>query len=167
MVPDSDASSGSAHTAAAWVRRLVIAAAIALGAWLLVVAASRSETSLDQGSTDPIVAERFPLPDAQAPTQSQVGITLQPGYEGSLHINGVEIPEEQVDGALDPATADPEAIKQFGIRPNNRNRIWFTPGSSKVFTELPTGRMLITVHYHRDRQPGVEPGTVSWVVTVV
>lgn len=167
MDSDSEAPTGSAQTVAAWVRRLLIAAAIALGAWLLVVAADRSETSLDQGSSDPIVAERFPLPDAQAPTQSQVGITLQPGYEGSLHINGVEIPEDQIDGALDPATADPDAIKQHGIRPNNRNRIWFTPGRGKVFGELPTGRMLITVHYHRDRQPGVDPGTVSWVVTVV
>lgn len=167
MASDPTTPTDTNRTARAWVRRILVAVAIAFGAWLLVVAANRSETGLERGSSDPVVAERFPLPDAQAPTQSQVGISLQPGFEGTLYLNGVEIPEEQIDGALDPATADPADLRRHGVRPNNRNRVWFTPGPGKVFTELPTGRLLITVDYHRDRRPGVDGGTVSWMVTVV
>src|SRR5699024_2287193 len=97
-----------AGTAPAWIRRLIIAVALAFGVWLLVVAANRSETGLDRGGDDPVVAERFPLPDAQAPSQSQIGVTLEPGFEGSLSLNGVVIPEAQLDGALDPATTSEE-----------------------------------------------------------
>lgn len=162
-----DAPTASSSTARTWIRRIVIAAALAFGVWLLVIAANRSDTAVERGGEDPVVAERFPLPDAQAPSQSQIGVTLRPGFEGTMTIGGVAIPEAQLDGALDPETADPNLIRQHGVRPNNRNRLWFTPAPGKVFDELPTGDLLITVSYHRERQPGVDPGSVSWRVTVV
>lgn len=167
MTVEGTSAPAPAGSARAWLRLVVIAMALAFGVWLLVVAAGRSETGLEQGSGDPVVAQRFPPPDAQAPSQSQIGITLQPGYEGSLTVGGVTIPEEELDGALDPATADPQLIRERGIRPNNRNRVWFTPGTGKVFEELPVGELVITVSYHREHQPAVDPGAVSWVVTIV
>jgi len=149
-----------------WFRRFVIAAALALGVWLLVIAANRSEHGLEQGSSDPVVVERFPLPDAQAPSQSQVGVVLQPGYDGTLFINGTRVPEAELDGAQDPTEMDPKDLERYGVRPNNRHRLYFTPGRGKVFDELPKGKAVVTVQYHKDRQPGVDTGTVSWTITV-
>lgn len=149
-----------------WVRRAVIAVAL-LGAFaFVVVSCNRSEVTLNQGGGDARVVTRFPLPDAQAPRQSQVGIELQPGYDGTLLINGTGIPETQLDGASDPTKVDPAILRQFGVRPNNRNRLFFTPGPGKVFTELPKGKVVITAQFHKDRQPGVDQGTASWTITV-
>lgn len=147
-------------------RRVVIVLAIAFGVWLLMLAASRDDTTLEKGTGDPRVVVQFPLADAQAPRQTQVGVELVEGYTGVLAINGTPIPEEQLEGARDPASLSAEELKQYGVRPNNRNRLFFTPGEGKVFESIPLGKVTVTVNYYRDRQVGTDSGTYTWTFEV-
>lgn len=150
-------------------RRVFIVLAIGFGVFLLFIAAGRDNTTIDDDTGNERVSSRFPLPNAQAPRQTQVGVNLQEGFDGSLVINGIPIPEEELDGALDPETVSSEQREQldnFEIRPNNRNRLFFTPGPDKVFESIPKGEVTVTVSYHRDRQPGVDSGAYTWSFTV-
>ncbi len=57
------------------------------------------ETGGGQDDLDPaVIISLFPTSDAQALRQTEVGADLAQGYDGRLTINGVEIPEEQMDG---------------------------------------------------------------------
>jgi hypothetical protein len=143
-------------------RRVFIVLVIAFGVWLLMVAAGRDDASLEKGTGNPRVAMQIPLPDGQAQRQTQVGVELVEGYTGVLAINGTPIPEDQLDGARDPASMSPEELKKYGVRPNNRNRLIFTPGPGKVFEAIPLGEVTVTVNYYRDRQVGAEGGTYTW-----
>lgn len=143
-------------------RRVVIVLAIAFGVWLLMLAAARDDTTLEKGTGNPRVAMQLPLPDSQAQRQTQVGVELAEGFTGVLAINGTPIPEEQLDGARDPASMSADDLKKYGVRPNNRNRLIFTPGPGKVFEAIPLGDVTVTVNYHLDRQPGTEAGTYIW-----
>ena len=147
-------------------RRVLIVLAIAFGVWLVAIAAQRDDDSLSHGTGNPRVVSTFPLLDAQAPSQTQVGVQLMEGFDGVLAINGTPIPEAQLDGARDPAQMTPEEIDRLGIRPNNRNRVYFTPGPGKVFKSIPKGKVTVTVNFFRDRQPGVDAGTFTWTFTV-
>jgi len=147
-------------------RRVVIVLAVAFGIFLLTLAAKRDDTTIEQDTGDARVVARFPVPAAQAPSQTQVGVTLLEGFDGVLAINGTPIPEEQLDGARDPATLTADQLEKYGVRTNNRNRLFFTPGPDKVFESIPTGEVTVTVNYHRDRQPGVDAGTHTWTFTV-
>lgn len=147
-------------------RRVLIVLAIGFGVFLLAVAANRDDTTIDAGTGDERVVTQFPPADGQAPRQTQVGVELTEGFTGVLAINGTPIPEEQLDGARDPASMTSDDLKQYGIRPNNRNRLFFTPGPGKVFESIPLGEVTVTVNYYRDRQEAVDPGGHSWTFTV-
>lgn len=147
-------------------RRVFIVLLIAFGVWLLVLANQRDDDALERGTGNAMVISSFPLPDAQAPSQTQVGVQLKEGFDGVLAINGTPIPEEQLDGARDPSTMTPAQLEQLGIRPNNRNRLFFTPGPDKVFESIPKGKVSVMVNYYRDRQPGVDAGTFTWSFVV-
>lgn len=149
-----------------WSRRLFIAVALVFAGFLMVKAAQGSGAGLNVGDKNPVVVRQIPLPGAQVPYQSTVGLVLKPDYEGTMMINGVPIPEAQLEGAQDPSTLSAAALRKYGIRPNNRNRVVFTPGEGKTFTRLPEGRVVVTINYHRDRQPGVDAGIISWTFTV-
>lgn len=147
-------------------RRVGIVLALAFGVLLLVIAAGRDDTTVPSETGNARVVAQFPLPDAQAPRQTQVGVELVEGFDGRLTIAGTPIPEEQLDGARDPATLTEEQLRKFGIRPNNRNRLFFTPGPDKVLESIPEGEVTVVVTYFRDRQPDVDAGTYSWTFTV-
>lgn len=147
-------------------RRVVIVLALAFGVFLLIKATQRDSTELLTDTGNARVAARFPLPDAQTPSQSQVGVELVEGFDGTLTIAGTPIPEEQLDGARDPSTLSAEQLAKYGVRPNNRNRLFYTPGPDKVLESIPEGEVTVVVTYHRDRQPTVDTGTYSWTFTV-
>lgn len=148
------------------LRRVGIVLALALGVFLLIKAAERDDTTVPDDTGNARVVAVTPLPDAQAPRQSQVGVDLAEGFDGRLTIAGTPIPEEQLDGARDPASLTEEQLRKYGIRPNNRNHLFFTPGPGKVFESIPEGEVTVIVTYHRDRQPTVDVGTYSWTFTV-
>lgn len=147
-------------------RRVGIVLALAFGVFLLMQAAKRDDTTVPDETGNARVVTQYPLPDAQAPRQTQVGVELAEGFDGRLTIAGTPIPEEQLDGARDPASLTEEQLRKYGIRPNNRNRLFFTPGPDKVLESIPEGEVTVIVTYFRDRQPGVDAGTYTWTFTI-
>ena len=73
-----------------------------------------------------IVEQRIPAPNSQVPQQQTVGIDLLSGWEGTLELNDVEIPMDQLK--LTPELA----------------KIEFTPGDGKVVEELRAGLNCVT-----------------------
>ncbi|MEO6988357.1 MAG: hypothetical protein ABI239_06890 [Aquihabitans sp.] len=152
--------------AVVWGRRIGITALLLLAVFILVKGTQKAETGLDVIDRDPVIVTQSPLPGSIVLHQTELGVELALGYDGQLVVNGIEIPEGELLGAVDPATLTPEELAEFGVRPNGRNRIFFDPGPGKVIAELPQGTNNVTVNYHQDRQPGVGQGSVSWTFTV-
>lgn len=83
----------------------------------------------DTGDDDPVtvsgrpdVVERLiPGEGDEVIRQAELGIDLAPGYEGTLLVNGVEIPDDEL--RLVPA----------------QNQVFFTPGDGKVVEALQAG----------------------------
>jgi hypothetical protein len=151
---------------ATWVRRGVIAVLLAGAVAVLAIGGRDADTDGVTTDRDPAIVSQFPMPGATALRQTEIGATLRPGYDGRLVINGVEIPEDQMMGAIDPASVTPEELRRFGIRPNNRNTVFFNPGPGKVITELPNGEVSVSVRYFKDRQDQTRGRTVSWTFQV-
>ena len=82
---------------------------------------------------DPAVVSRVPGPGDKVLRQSEVGAELKPGYDGRVLVNGVEIPEDQMVGALDPGSSE---AQRFGVRPNNRNEVFFKPEAGQGHRHL-------------------------------
>lgn len=147
-----------------WLRRVLttvlLVAVVALAAWGAQSASTDGEAALD-----PAIIGLSPIDGAQALRQTAVGADLAQGYDGRIIINGIEVPEEQMDGARDPKTVDPKDLAENGIRPNNRNRVYFKPGPGKVIEEFDQGTVTITVRYFRERQESTSR-TVTWTIRV-
>lgn len=163
----STAPEARRSTGRVWMRRLLLIVAV-LGAFaVLAYGCSRGDTSASK-SLDPVVVDQFPGPGARALRQTRVGAELQQGYDGRLIINGIAIPEAQMDGAVDLETTSKGDIKQFGVRPNNRNSVFFQPGPGKVITAFETGEVTVVLRYFPD-QKRTDDGTgriVSWTINV-
>lgn len=156
----------SQSPAVVWGRRIGITALLVLAVFILVKGTQRAETSLDVIDSNPVIVNQAPLPGSIVLYQSELGVELAPGYDGRLVVNGVEVPEDELQGAVDPSTLSPEDLARYGIRPNGRNRLFFNPGPGKAIDELPQGVNSVTVYYHRDRQPDVDTGSVTWSFSV-
>lgn len=152
--------------AVVWGRRIGITALLVLAVFILVKGTERAETSVDVTDPNPVIATQTPLPGSSVLYQAEVGVELVPGYDGDLVVNGIVVPEDQLSGAVDPSTLTPEELARYGVRPNNRNRLFFDPGPGKVIEELPQGVNTVTVNYHKDRQPDADQGSVTWSFTV-
>ncbi len=151
---------------ATWVRRGLIFALLAGAVAVLVVGGRDADTDGISADRDPAIVSQFPMPGATALRQTEIGAVLRPGYDGRLVINGVAIPEDQMVGAIDPSSVTPEELRRYGIRPNNRNSVYFKPGPGKVLTELPNGEVTVSVRYFKDRQAESRGRTVSWTFQV-
>ena len=142
---------------------LILLSAFAAAAWLIGSTDSDDDTNLDRN----VVISLTPNENAQALRQTQVGADLAVGYDGRLTINGVEIPEGEMVGARDPSKVDPADLRQFGIRPNNRNQVYFKPGPGKVIEEFEPGTVDIVLRYFKDGEPAEGTGTVTWSIKVI
>jgi hypothetical protein len=150
-----------------WKRRTLIGVvmllAIGSAAWLIGSTDSNPNNDLDKS----VVISLTPNEGGQAPIQTEVGAGLAVGYDGRLTINGVEIPEDQMVGARDPSKVTPEDLRQNGLRPNNRNQVFFKPGPGKVIEKFESGTIDVTLRYFKDGQPGEGAGTVTWSFKVI
>ena len=150
-----------------WARRsmiaLVLLVALASAAWLIGSTDSNASSNLDRN----VVISLTPNENAQALRQTQVGADLAVGYDGRLTINGVEIPEEDMVGARDPSKVDPADLRQYGIRPNNRNQVYFKPGPGKVIESFEPGTVDIVLRYFKDGEPGEGTGSIAWSIKVI
>jgi hypothetical protein len=150
-----------------WLRRTVIGvvlvAAFGFAWWMVASSNSGQNDDLDRN----VIISLTPNDGAQAPRQTEVGADLGVGYDGRLTINGIEIPEEQMVGARDPALVSPKDLEQNGLRGSNPNQVYFKPGPGKVIEEFEPGTIDIVLRYFKDGQPGVGAGTVSWSIKVI
>ena len=151
-----------------WARRTIIA--------VLLVGTFAAFLVWGVGSADPgttnlgdAIVTLTPGQGAQVPIQTAVGADLKPGYDGRLTItNGGQtyvIPEEQMEGARDPATVAPDDLAKNGLRPNNRNSVYFKPGPGKVIEEFTQGEMTITMRYFPERRED-QAESVTWTIRV-
>lgn len=148
-----------------WVRRGIEAALLTVAIAFLVYAFSRSPDQADVNPVhDPAVLMQVPAPGANVPRQSQVGAKLQQGYDGRITINGIDIPEDQMDGAI--PTTSREYDPRLGVRPNNREQVLYTPGPGKVIDRYGTRQVIITVHFWRIADGPTTERAVTWSIYV-
>lgn len=109
--------------------RLLVILAVLLGLVGLVYAFSLVETG--DGSDDVAVSESGPVERLIPPrgseilAQEAVGVDLRPGWTGVLVVNGIEIPEDQVDtanlaslGQILYTTGEGKAVETFAAGEN-------------------------------------------------
>ncbi len=155
------------------VRRVVIAL-ILLGAVAVLVATQRGGEDAEGGGTacsNPAVVDNGwdPCPGARILRQAQVGVELLPGYDGRISIDGIAIPEEQMQGAIVPGTAAYEALtaeeRALGPRPNNKNVVKFQPGDGKVIKRF-SGQIRVNIRYWKQSEGEDNAQTLSYTVFV-
>lgn len=148
-----------------WVRRGIIAVLLIGATAGLIWGGSQAETGLPKPEGDAAVVALFPPPNSQVLSQTEVGAQLKDGYDGRLSINGVAVPEAELEGVLVPGS--PEAVGYTGkeLRPNNRNRVFFKPGPGKSVESLRQGRNIITIRYFKDGRPSTSR-TATWAINV-
>ena len=95
-----------------------------------------------------IVEQLFPARDSEVLRQQQVGIDLGPTYTGTLVINGVEIPEEQLQ------------------RRPELNQVFFQPGEDLAVEELTPGRNCVTAIVWKETESRDDSRTVNWCFEV-
>lgn len=149
-----------------WVQRILSVVVLALAAGIFTYGCNVGE-SADDANDNAAIVEQYPAPGDRALRQTEVGATLALGYDGRLTVNGVAIPEEQMEGALDPDDpANAENIEKYGLRMNSRHRVVFRPGPGKVIEEFERGEIQITLEYFPAGQRATESRTTSWTATV-
>lgn len=134
--------------------KLAAAAVVAVAAVLVAVAVRM----IDDGGDDPVlrggdaavVENLLPRRNAQVPQQSNVGIDLVTGWEGTLVIDGTEIPEDEL-----------QVTPEIGL-------IEFTPGDGRAVEELDPGRNCVSaVIWRISDGRGVDDRTIPWCFEVV
>jgi hypothetical protein len=104
----------------------------------------------DQASLqDAAIEVRTPAPESKILQQGQVGVDLAPGYEGRLAVNGVPLPDDEV-----------QAVAQLG-------QINFQPGPGKAFEQWPAGRNRVVVTFWRAEDGPTQSASSFWYFTVV
>jgi hypothetical protein len=96
---------------------LLGAAAVALAGGIVV-----TDTSHPDDATQSEIVERLvPRANDEVLRQAELGIDLAPGYDGTLAVNGVDIPVE-----------DQRRVPE-------QNEVFFTPGDGKAVEQLEAG----------------------------
>jgi hypothetical protein len=154
------------------LRRLGIVAVLAVAVLCLYIA-GRSGGDTDpaavSGGDTPIESYQ-PTPGGRVLRQSEVGVVLRDGYDGRITIDGVAIPEDEMVGAIDPTSAEYQALPQdqrdLGPRPNNKNVVKYQPGPGKTITEYATGSIQVTISYWRLSEGRGSQQTTTYTVSV-
>ena len=126
------------------VRRVVTVALLLAAAGLVWLSASYKGSPEAPSLTDAAVVRLVPQRDATALRQDSIGIELAPSWVAELKINGVDIPDDEVE---------------------QLNGFFFTPGKGKVIEQLAPGLVQVTAFIWRpafgeSRDHGAHP--VSW-----
>lgn len=129
--------------------RALVALAIGLALLAIVLGGLATRSGTENQTTvqgRPEVVERLiPGRGDEVLQQFEVGIDLAPGYEGSLTVNGVEIPEDQL-----------RIVRE-------QNQVYFQPGEGKVVTELQAGpNCAVATVWRSAVGPGERDETFQW-----
>jgi hypothetical protein len=138
--------------------KIVMSLVVTLGVLAIALAVWASSTGVDDdgpvvatGGAAPLDGFRLrPADGAQAVQGSEIGIDLQPGWEGRLLIDGVEIPEDEL--RLVPG----------------QNQVFFTPGQGRTIERLRPGRNCVTAIFWRSQLGrGADDGQLTWCFQVI
>jgi hypothetical protein len=128
--PNGDSPPAAPFTG--YSRRFKLLAAVmltvAFGALVLAyqrVSDDDGDPIVRSGGTDAFVEALLPARDSQVVQQTTVGIDLASGWDGTLVVDGREIPPDQL------------------VRRPELNRVEFTPGEGKMVSALPAGRQCV------------------------
>jgi hypothetical protein len=127
--------------------RLLVAGLV--GAAVIALAIGIAATDLNKPDDTPQseVVERFiPKPDDEVLRQAELGIDLAVGYEGTLAVNGVDIPAEEQR------------------RVPEQNQVFFTPAEGKAVERLEAGRNCVTATAWKSSEGANTPNkrTFTW-----
>lgn len=151
-------------------RRLVILLALCFAGFLVFMAVKTGGGTDGTIDTETAIVRYTPNPGGRVLRQSEVGVELEPGYDGRLTINGVPIPEEQMLGAIDPDSPEfqqlPANLQDQGPRPNNKYIVMFRPGEGKAITQFDTGEIEISVRYWEISEGEASSRTVTYIIRV-
>jgi len=150
------------------VRRLVIVALLVGGfAFLLYSCHGAPDSGGGTGCSNAAVAAWDPCPGSRILRQAQVGVELRPGYDGRIAINGIQIPEDQMEGAIVPGTDAYSQLtpdeRALGPRPNNKNLVKFQPGKGKAI-ETFNGQLSISITYWLEKDGPSAADSISYTV---
>jgi hypothetical protein len=145
----------SAATSPYSTRFKIVAAALTAVAIILLaygcsaMSSGNQDPVLNQGDAE-IVENLIPRRNSQIPQQSSVGIDLAPGWTGTLVVNGVEIPGDEL-----------QKTPQIGV-------IEFTPGPGKSVERFRSGQNCVSaVIWQFADGRGVDDRTIPWCFEVV
>jgi hypothetical protein len=131
------------------VAALLVALAIgAFTAAYLQVAEDDGDLA-SSGGTSAFVERLLPESDSQIVQQSPVGIDLTPGWEGTLVVDGIAIPEEELDIT------------------ESLNLVEFTPGEGKAMTTLPVGKVCASATVWETATGPEDSRQVAWCFDVI
>jgi len=128
----------------------VLAVAVTLFAVAIRAFEGGDDDPVLQGGDAAVVENLIPRRNAQVPQQSNVGIDLVTGWEGTLVVGGTEIPEDQL-----------QLTPEIGL-------IEFTPGPGTAVEELDPGQNCVSAIIWRISDGrGVDDRTIPWCFEVV
>jgi hypothetical protein len=133
--------------------RIVVAVALLAVAGMLYAAVHLTNTKDANPVTvqsRPDVLERvIPEDGSTEPRQSEFGVDLAPGYDGTLIVNGTEIPRDELRRV--PA----------------QNEVYFTPGKDKIIDELNGPVTVRAVVWKSSVGRGKQDQTFQWTFTAL
>jgi hypothetical protein len=134
---------------------------LALGAAIafFMFATRRTVVGVDGPATDKAVVSQTPGPGDRVLRQTEVGAELKPGYDGRIEVNGQAIPEDQMEGAIDPNSRE---AQKYGVRPNNRNKVFFKPGAGKVIGSFSGREVTITIRFWKESEGPGKARSITW-----
>ena len=128
----------------------VLAVAITLFAVAIRAFEDGDDDPVLQGGDAAVVENLLPRRNAQVPQQSSVGIDLVTGWEGTLVVDGVEIPEDEL-----------QVTPEIGL-------IEYTPGEGKAVERLDAGQNCVSaIIWMIADGRGVDDRTIPWCFEVV
>jgi len=102
--------------------RLLLGLLIVAAVLAAVVGVMVTDTDEQDAVAPSDVIERFvPEPNDEVVRQAELGVDLAPGFDGTIAVNGIEIPVDQQR------------------RVEEQNEVYFTPGEGKVVERLLAG----------------------------
>ena len=124
---------------------VVLVVAAGIGIYAASGLTSQSEAQFDDG----VVVQIIPNDGDKLLQQDQIGIRLADGYTGSLAVNGVPIPDDQVD------------------RVQALNQVLFQPGDGKIVDAWPAGTNCVVATYWKFSTGPGQSSTHTWCFSVI
>jgi hypothetical protein len=123
------------------VRKVVLSVILAVAVAGFFMAFASGSDPPQPLRIDPAVERVEPEPGTLALRQSRIGVDLVPGYTAQLLVDGVTIPDDQVE-------------KVIGL-----DQYWFTPGPGTETGQLAPGRHCASVILTKIGENGAPPQT--------